>query len=207
MKYICLNGLGHSPKIWNKVIENMENKSEIICPDLFSMVSGSEISYSNLYRSFSEYCMKFSEKINICGLSLGGIIALQYSIEHADKINSAIFIGTQYIMPEKLLKFQNLIFNFMPNSQFADMGITKKDFINLSKSMMNLNFESQLKNINFPVLVVCGEKDIFNKPASIRLNKNISSSKLLIIPKTGHEVNREAPRQLAEAIDSFWKND
>ncbi len=36
-----------------------------------------------------------------------------------------------YKMPKKLLKFQNLIFRFMPQSGFEQMGFGKKDFLKL----------------------------------------------------------------------------
>lgn len=60
---------------------------------------------------------------NICGLSLGSIIALQYTIENLEKVKSLLLIGTQYKMPKILLNFQNLIFKFMPNNIFKELGI------------------------------------------------------------------------------------
>ena len=42
------------------------------------------------------------------------------------------------------------------------MGFGKKDFISLSKSMMDLDFQKDLEKINCRVLVLCGEKDKAN---------------------------------------------
>ena len=53
---------------------------------------------------------------------LGGILAMQYAIEHPEKMNSLVLIGTQYEMPKYLLKMQNLIFRIMPCSAFEKMG-------------------------------------------------------------------------------------
>ena len=97
--------------------------------------------------------------LNICGLSLGGILAMQYAIEHPEKMNSLVLIGTQYEMPKYLLKIQNLIFRIMPCSAFEKMGFQKTDFINLCKSMTEINFKHELKKISCSVLVVCGDKD------------------------------------------------
>ena len=83
----------------------------------------------------------------------------QYVIEHAEKVASLVLIGTQYIMPKRLLKFQNMIFHLMPNRSFRKMGFGKKDFISLSKSMIDLDFQKDLEKINCRVLVLCGEKD------------------------------------------------
>ena len=205
MKHIFLHGLGQTSSSWNDVIEFMENKPDILCPDLCSLFSNNEISYQNLYKAFSEYCMEISESLNICGLSLGGILALQYGIEHPNKVNSLVLIGTQFVMPKKLLCFQNLIFRFMPNSAFKGMGFGKKDFISLSKSMMSLDFQNSLQNLTCPVLVIWGEKDGANKQAALQLKEKLPHAGLSIIAGAGHEVNAEAPEQLGNEINSFFQ--
>lgn len=205
MKYIFLHGLGQTSSSWNDVVKFIDNPADVLCPDLAFLLRGREINYSNLYTAFSEYCMELSEPFNICGLSLGGIIALQYCIEHPKKINSMVLIGTQYVMPKKLLKFQNAVFRFMPNSAFKDMGFGKDDFISLSKSMMELDFQYDLKNINCPVLVVCGEKDKANKQAALQLKEQIPTAEFTTIAKAGHEVNIQAPQQLSCVLSSFFQ--
>lgn len=205
MKYIFLHGLGQTSSSWNDVVKFIDNPADVLCPDLASLLCGRELNYSNLYMAFSEYCMKLSEPFNICGLSLGGIIALQYSIEHPKKINSMVLIGTQYVMPKKLLKLQNIVFRFMPNRVFDGMGFGKYDFINLSKSMINLDFQHDLQRINCPVLVICGEKDKANKQAALQLKEQLPLAEFALIAKAGHEVNIQAPQQLNCVLKSFFQ--
>ncbi|WP_353948433.1 alpha/beta fold hydrolase [Sporolactobacillus sp. Y61] len=205
MKYILLHGLGQTSSSWNDTIEVMEKKSDILCPNLSDLLRDEEVNYSNLYKVFSEYCMNFTEPLNICGLSLGGILTLQYGIENPNKINSMVLIGTQYVMPKGLLKLQNVVFHIMPNSTFKKMGFGKKDFINLSKSMMNLDFRQNLQNISCPVLVICGEKDNVNKRASLQLKEQIPHAEISIIENAGHEVNLDAPKKLGVILNTFFK--
>ncbi|MDD7184440.1 MAG: alpha/beta hydrolase [Ruminococcus sp.] len=200
MKTILIHGLGQDFSIWNNMIENQEN---IICPNLPDFLKGKEANWNNLYNSFENYCKSIPDKINICGLSLGGILALQYGIENPDKINSMILIGTQYTMPKMLLKIQNVIFRFMPEIQFKETGFSKNDFIKLSESMMNLDFSENLKNIKFPVLVVCGEKDKPNMKASLNISKMIPDAELSIVKNSGHEVNRDNPEELKNILTRF----
>lgn len=200
MKTILIHGLGQDFSIWNNMIENQEN---IICPNLPDFLKGKEANWNNLYNSFENYCKSIPDKINICGLSLGGILALQYGIENPDKINSMILIGTQYTMPKMLLKIQNVIFRFMPEIQFKETGFSKNDFIKLSESMMNLDFSENLKNIKFPVLVVCGEKDKPNMKASLNISKMIPDAELIIVKNSGHEVNRDNPEELKNILTRF----
>ena len=87
MKTILLHGLGQTSSSWKNTINTMGKSADILCPNLFDWFEDKEVCYQVLYLAFSEYCKQFSEPVNICGLSLGGILALQYGIENPDKIN------------------------------------------------------------------------------------------------------------------------
>lgn len=202
--YIFLHGLGQTSSSWNKTISNIEERSDIICLNLSDLLHGKEITYTNLYDAFSEFCMDFSEQLNICGLSLGGILALQYGIENPSKVNSMVLIGTQFVMPRTLLKFQNAIFYILPDSMFQQMGFGKKDFIKLSKSMVDLDFRHDLNKLSCPVLVICGENDKANKKASIDLRELLPHAEIQIIENAGHEVNVDSPEKLGEILNAFY---
>lgn len=202
--YIFLHGLGQTSSSWNKTISYIEGQPENVCLDLSGLLHGKKITYANLYKAFSDYCTDFSEPLNICGLSLGGIIALQYGIENPSKVNSLVLIGTQFVMPKRLLKLQNIIFNIMPNSSFEQMGFGKKDLIQLSKSMIDLDFRNNLKNLICDVLVVCGEKDKVNKKASMDLNRLLPHSEIQLIENAGHEINIDEPEKLGRILNEFF---
>lgn len=101
-----------------------------------------------MYDTFCDYCGNFSEPLNLCGLSLGAVLALNYAIEFPQKVNSLILIAPQYDMPKFLLKVQNVLFRFMPESQLKDIGLTKKDFITLTNSMADMDFTNGLDEVS-----------------------------------------------------------
>lgn len=204
MHNILIHGLGQNSTSWTKTIAYMERQDNIIYPDLFSLINDSDVSYSKLYEGFSEYCNNISEPLSLCGLSLGAVLALNYTIDNPQKVKSLVLIAPQYKMPKALLKVQNIIFRFIPEASFKNMGLRKKDFIKLTNSMMNLNFNEGLNNISCPVLVLCGEKDIPNKKAAKYLAKNIRKSELKFIKNAKHEVNLDAPKELAETLNDFY---
>ena len=206
MVNILVHGLGQTEKSWDKIIEELD-KSNIKAenPNLFELAKNYEINYENIYRTFCDYCNSFKEKINLCGLSLGGILSIDYAIEYPEKVNSMILIGTTYKIPKKMFKLQNFIFKFMPKSTFENMGIKKNDFINLTNSMADLDIKSKVDNIKCKVLILCGEKDNVNMESAKQLNRNIKASKLEIIKNAGHEVNTENPKELASVISKYWK--
>jgi len=205
MKNIFIHGLGQTPSSWEKTITAMTGQGDCLCPDLTQLLHGKEAVYANLYQAFSEYCTELPKPANLCGLSLGGILALQYTIKNPEKVNSLVLIGTQYVMPEKILKFQNMVFHIMPGKAFEETGFGKREFISLSKSMMDLDFSETLREIECPVLLVCGKKDSANKRAAIEMRRQIPCAKLKLMESAGHEVNVDAPEELGKLLDGFWK--
>ncbi len=204
MKQIFIHGLGQTPKDWKRTIEKMGATEFSECVSLVEILRGKEVTYENLYQAFSVICNKNSEPVNLCGLSLGGILALNYAIDYPKRVNSLVLIGTQYKMPKSLLQFQNVIFRFMPNSVFHEMGFGKKEFIQLCKTMMNLDFTDSLSQITCPTLILCGKKDNANKKASLKLANILEDTQLKLTDNVGHEINKEAPDELAKELSSFY---
>lgn len=206
MKYLYLHGLGQKPDSWNRAIKETKVSGSSISLSLAEMLEGKDITYKELYSAFSEVCDKEDEEIVLCGLSLGAVLALNYAIDHPDKIKALVLIAAQYKMPEKLLKFQNVLFRLMPNSMFKQTGFTKADVISLCDTMAELDFTESLHNVSCPVLIVCGENDNANKKASKELACYLSKSSFYELLKTGHEVNIEAPEEMAMVLQKFYDN-
>lgn len=203
MSYIFLHGLGQDQSSWKETLNEMNMDLEVDCPNLFDICQN-EVTYNNLYTAFSDYCDTHSEQLNICGLSLGGILALHYAINNPPKVKSLVLIGTQYRIPKNLMRFQSVIFHFLPTKAFNKTGLSKHEIFTLTKSMMDLNFERKLEKINCPVLIVCGANDKANMKASIQLQELFADSKLKIIQNAGHEVNVDNPELLGEVLKSFY---
>lgn len=204
---VMLHGLGQTAQSWDKTVAAMEQTGgdlKIARPDLSELIRDKTPCWNELYKSVESYCLNLGEPVNICGLSLGGILALQFCAEHTDMVNKAALIGAQFVMPKFMLRVQNLIFRFMPQSAFNGTGFGKSEFLSLARSMENLNFGDDLQKITCPTLVVCGERDKANKKAAVQMSERISNSKLEIIPNSGHEVNVDAPVVLGKLLCEFY---
>ena len=138
--------------------------------------------------------------------SLGAVLALNYAIDHPDKVKALVLIAAQYKMPKKLLKFQNMLFRFMPNAMFKQFGFKKADVISLCGTMTELDFRDSLCKVSCPALIVCGEKDNANKKASKELASYLSDSHFHELLKAGHEANIESPEELATVLQEFYDN-
>lgn len=206
MRKILIHGSGHKGTSWNETIKFMQDNKDILCPDLSSILNGKEASYTNLYSSFVEYCNKIDGQIDLCGLSLGGILALNYAIDYPNKVEKLVLIGTPHKVPKVMFSIQNVIFKFLPKLLFETMAFNKKDTFVLGKTMKNLDFSNTVQNIKCPTLVICGEKDNANIKSAYYLSENIKNAELKIIENTGHIVNEENPKELSKLLIEFWRN-
>lgn len=204
MKKILIHGSGHKETSWNEMISYMASKEEIMCPNLSSILEGKEASYENLYSSFVKYCNQIDGKIHLCGISLGGILALNYALDFPQKIKSLVLIGTPHKIPKVMFAFQNLVFRFLPKSVFETMAFDKKGTFALGNTMKNLDFNGKVSNVQCPTLILCGQKDSANIKSANYLSQNIKDAELKIIENTGHVVNEENPKVLAKILNEFY---
>ena len=201
---IFVHGSGHKATSWEKTISYMTNNEDIVCPNLSSILEGKEASYENLYSSFVKYCNEFDGQIHLCGLSLGGILALNFALDFPQKVKTLVLIGTPYKVPKVAFSFQNIIFRFLPKSIFETMAFDKKNTFALGDTMKNLDFSDRVKNIKCPTLILCGKKDNANMKSAYYLKENIRSAELKIIENTGHVVNEENPKALADILNEYY---
>ena len=193
MKRIYIHGLGQTAHSWDKVIEASDNRDGVVCPDLPGLIGDIEPTYENLYAAFSKMCDAKDEELILCGLSLGGVLALNYAVEHVEKVKALVLIATPYKMPKAALMLQNIVFRFMPDSGFKGIGFTKRDFIKLCKSMMELDFNDELQN------------DTANMKASVKMADILQDADMQTVKGAAHEVNVQAPEALSQILEDFYK--
>ena len=204
MTNILVHGSGHKATSWNETISYMKSAKEILCPDLSSILNGKEASYSNLYNSFAEYCNNVDGQINLCGLSLGGILALNYAIDFPNKVNTLVLIGTPHKVPKVMFGVQRIVSGLLPKSVFKNMAFSKKDNSVLGNSMKNLDFSRRVQNVKCSTLIICGKKDSANIKSAHFLAEKIKTAKLAIMENVGHVVNEESPKDLAKELNDFY---
>lgn len=201
---IWVHGSGHKAASWNETISYMTDNEDIVCPNLSSILEGKTASYENLYSSFVKYCNEIDGQIHLCGLSLGGILTLNYALDFPQKVKTLVLIGTPYKVPKAAFRFQNIVFRFLPKSIFETMAFDKKDTFALGNTMKNLDFSDKLQKIKCPTLILCGKKDSANMKSAYYLSQNIKNSELKVIENTGHVVNEESPEILAKILTEYY---
>ena len=204
MPHIFIHGLRQQPSSWEQMLSQMEAPIQALCPSLSETVGSKEVTYTNLYNSFVEYLNEFPEPVDICGLSLGGTLALNYAIDNPGRVNSLVLVGARAKVPKSLK--QKIHLKLLPKGIFKGMAFQKKDMVNLSISLMGMDLSQGLKTIECPTLVLCGENDFPFKDASIFIAERIPGAELVFIENAEHQVNKDNPEQMAIEVDKFYKS-
>lgn len=203
-KVILIHGSGHKAASWNETVSRLDCRKDVLCPELSSLLLGKEASYPNLCAAFGAYCAQAGGPVHLCGLSLGGILALDYTLEHPEAVKTLVLIGTPHKVPKAAFALQNVVFRLLPQSTFASMAFDKKNTFALGNSMRDLDFSGRVQKIRCPTLILCGEKDRANIKSAQFLSQNIKGAQLQSITQTGHVVNEENPGALAERLNEFY---
>ena len=201
---ILIHGSGHRADSWRETVSYLDRREDVLCPELSAILNGREASFPNLRAAFATYCAQAGGPVHLCGLSLGGILALDYALEHPENVKTLVLIGTPHKVPKVAFALQNVVFRFLPKSAFASMAFDKGDTFALGNSMKNLDFSGRLGELRCPTLILCGEKDGANLKSARFLAGHIPGAELQVIGNTGHVVNEENPRALAERLNEFY---
>lgn len=198
---VLLHGLGQNASSWRSV-EKLLN-SPAFCPNLFDRCKEG-LSYEKVFAAFEDSAAGCPEPLKLCGLSLGGILALDYAGRFPERVRSIVLIGVPHRIPALLFAFQNAVFRLMPQKAFESMGVKKADIISLCRSMRRLDIKAMAEKVGCPALILCGSKDKANAASVDTLCGWISKSEARLIENCGHEVNIQQPEALAKELTEFW---
>ena len=204
-KAILLHGSGHRADSWRETVSYLNRREDVLCPELSAILNGREASFPNLRAAFAQYCAQTGGPVHLCGLSLGGILALDYALDHPENVKTLVLIGTPHKVPKGAFALQNVVFRFLPKSTFASMAFDKRDTFALGNSMKDLDFSGRLRELRCPTLILCGEKDSANLKSARFMAGHIPGAELQVIGNTGHVVNEENPKALAERLNEFYR--
>lgn len=204
MTMIFLHGSGHQAASWRATVSQMPAGAQILRPNLAALLEGQPARFENLCAAFARYCAKADTPLDLCGFSLGGILALAYTLEHPEKVRSLVLIGTPHKVPKVAFAVQNAAFRVLPARVFRTMAFDKADTFALGDSMKDLDFSAQVAQIHCPTLILCGEKDHANLASARFFAAHIPGAECDVIPGVGHIVNEEAPEALAARLETFY---
>jgi pimeloyl-ACP methyl ester carboxylesterase len=207
-----IHGMGCTHTIWLELISLLSAKFRCIAIDLPK--HGDSSSNENKFRlsSTCEQILGFiqslhipSEKLSICGHSMGGQIAMLFAIRYPSVFENLVLISSAGFENFKERELQLI----KMGAQLYPSDLMKESTL----AMLNEPVYEYLNTITKPSLLVYGTHDpmIPNPIAKNRntshlasfANKSLLNSKLIMLNYKAHFLPLEAKNELANAIFSF----
>ncbi|MBB4806299.1 pimeloyl-ACP methyl ester carboxylesterase [Chryseobacterium defluvii] len=179
------------------------------------------ISIEKYVQELAEYIEEENlEDVYFFGHSMGGYVALCYALQHPEKVNSVMTLGTKFDWTEeqtaKESKMLNpdVILDKVP--KYAEQlelqhGAKWRQLLPAIADMMislgknpPLN-ESSFSGIDVPVQIMIGDKDnMVTLDESIKAYRNIPNAKLAVLPDTKHTMDKVRSKLLTDLMKDFW---
>lgn len=225
---LLLHGLFGALSNFEHLIERFRQTNTVIVPmlplfelDLLHTSVGGLHKFVHRFIEFKNY-----KDINLLGNSLGGHVALIYTLKHPEKIKSLTLTGSsglfengmgdsypkrgdkEYIRKKTQLTFYDpaMATEELVNECFeiTNNRIKVIKIIALAKSAIRNNLGEELNQIKQPTCLIWGNNDTITPPFVAReFNKLIPNSELHFIDKCGHAPMMEVPEEFNKILSGF----
>jgi pimeloyl-ACP methyl ester carboxylesterase len=225
---MLLHGLFGALSNFSDLIEKFRTTHKVVVPllPLFDL-DILHTSVGGLAKHVTQFIeLRGYEKINLLGNSLGGHVALVYTLKHPEKVNSLILTGSSGL-------FENAMGDSYPKrgdyeyiknktaQTFYDPAVATTELVDevfeitknrlkvikiiaLAKSAIRHNLGEELNEIKVPTCLIWGKNDIVTPPfVAEEFKKLIPQSELHFIDKCGHAPMMEVPGEFNEILSKF----
>lgn len=149
------------------------------------------------------------ERVNQCiiiGHSDGANLGLMYAKQYPNRVRGMVLNGGNYRFSGLLWPVQIGI--YFEIAALGLLGKFSKKFANrylVSRLMLDdVNItESDMKNITVPSIVIVGAWDMIKRSHSKEFAEHLGNGKLMIVPRTGHDVALHKTKEFNELINHF----
>ncbi len=237
---LLLHGLGSSLRDWEYQIESFSSEFQVIAVDIrghgLSEKSTDDYSIALFADDIAAFLRKINiKKVNVVGLSMGGMIAFQLSLSYAELIHSLVIVnsGPDVTLNNFTAKFKVKLRLFMLKyfsmkrvGRLVAKGLfpeknqkslrelfigrfvenERQDYIKALKAIINWSVESHVDEITQPALIVAADKDY----TSVEYKKNYASKMphaiIKVISQSHHAVPVEKPDEFNRLVLEFLKS-
>jgi 2-hydroxy-6-oxonona-2,4-dienedioate hydrolase len=223
---ILLYGLFGSAKNFNYLVQHLKKNYRVIVP-VFPFY---DLGISVTIFCLTEFLQKLTEelglkKFHLLGNSMGGHIALLYTLGHPEQVESLILSGSSglfengmgYSFPKRkeyeYIKAKTELTFYNPATASKELVDEIYEIVNsrkalhvlsLAKSTIRNNLERELHKIKAPCCLVWGKQDVVTPPQVAKdFKRLIPHARLYWIDECGHVPMLETPDRFNEVIDHF----
>ncbi|SFW59037.1 Pimeloyl-ACP methyl ester carboxylesterase [Sinomicrobium oceani] len=228
---VLLHGLFGELSNWESVKNHLLDNYNIYVPELplFTSLTGKN-NLRNLVLFLEDYIEQSGIHCPVlAGNSLGGHVALLYTLKHPEKVSSLVLTGSSGLYENTFgdtfprvndyRYIRNKVLDVFHRKEVADDLLVQKVFntiqdkrkalaiIALARDAKRQNLRDRLRNIELPVLLIWGMQDIVT-PISVAEEFYLSFPKasLHLINECGHVPMMEQPQAFNDILREFLEN-
>jgi pimeloyl-ACP methyl ester carboxylesterase len=232
---IFLHGVMANSQIWMPQVEHFKDNSRVIVLDLRGHGRSDKPREKYSIKRFS--CDLFSfmkslkiEKAVIADHSMGGMIAMRFTLDHEKMVENLVlidtsprssysfgrrlvFLGSQLAMSVAYKSFMRYYLSRVFRRDYPRAEIEKaveKVLVNpryvvksCFSAIQGFDVLSELDNIGVPTLIIHGSQSINPLEQALDLKERTPSAELVIIEGGGHSITSETPEEICLAIEKF----
>jgi len=225
---LLLHGLFGALSNWEGVVSRFSKNFRVVIPMLpIYEMPIKEAGLEGL-RKFVEDFVAFKNlsELTIMGNSLGGHIALLYTLKNGDKVKKLILTGSSGLFEDSMGGSYPKRGNYEYIKErvaytFFDPNVATKELVDevfdttksipkcmrivaIAKSAQRHNMADEIPNIKTPTLLVWGLNDTITPPiVAHEFNRLIPNSELKFIDKCCHAPMMEHPEKFNEIVEDF----
>lgn len=232
--FIFLHGASWDMHQWKRQVEHFSSNYRVITLDARGHGKSSlplgKVS-PNVFWQDVVAMMDFLDIPNaiICGLSMGGHIAIQMAIYAGERVECIILIGAictnHFNLFERIiLPINRFSLRFMPMSWIAwsiskGMGnfspeaqpyvrqvvgnLNHDNFNRVWKAVTSMESKDGLSKITCPTLILIGDHDSMTRRQQQYIHEHIHNSQLVTIKNAHHGTNLDNPEQVEKEMEKF----
>jgi pimeloyl-ACP methyl ester carboxylesterase len=224
--FILLYGLFGSPRNFRHLISHLRKSYRVIVPIFPFFEDGHSTTIFSLTDFLHELTQELGiRKFHLLGNSMGGHIALLYTLQHPEKVMTLTLSGSSglyehgmgdsfprrkdydYIREKTKLTFYdpNIATEELVNEIYETVNSRKVlAILSLAKSTIRNNLENRLHEIKAPCCLVWGENDTITPPqVALDFQRLMPHARLYWIDQCGHVPMLETPERFNDVIDHF----
>ncbi|MBE6483963.1 MAG: alpha/beta fold hydrolase [Actinomycetaceae bacterium] len=202
---VFLHGMGEGPEAWDAQVAALPEGVTGLALPIFGTRDADMLDFtvSGAVRALAaDLEQRGLDTVDLCGLSLGAMVATQFAIDYPDRVRSLILSGSQVRPSPVLMKLQNVLIR-VAGGQIAPEGMSKARLRQIVHELARIDTREAVTGITAPTLIMCGTRDRANLPASRLLAELIPGAQLQIVPGAVHVWNAQKPEEFSRRVNGF----
>lgn len=202
---VFLHGIDTGPDVWNDHIASLgEGWRGIVLPLAGLAPENDDFSLATAALAVSDELNRLRiQRAHFVGLSLGGMVALQFAIDFPDRVLSLVVTGNQVRMAGAQRVLVKFLSRLVPG-HLAPAGISKKNLRSLIDSVGRADMRNDFARILAPTLVLCGAEDHSSLPFEQELAAGVRDAELQLVPGADADWAAHQPPDFMDRLTTFY---